>query len=105
MTVASFVAAQRTEHDVPHAVSCRALDLSESWLYQWLDRGPSRRELRRRVPLGRAASALGPAGLAWTPQGNERTACFRGLRGFEWVEVRTMSRDHHCEVTAGGTRR
>jgi hypothetical protein len=35
MTVASFVAAQRTEHDVPHAVSCRALDVSESWLYKW----------------------------------------------------------------------
>lgn len=48
MTVASFVAAQRTEHDVPHAVSCRALDVSESWLYKWLNRGPSRQELRRR---------------------------------------------------------
>ena len=31
MTVASFVAAQRTDHGVPHAVACRALDVSESW--------------------------------------------------------------------------
>lgn len=48
MSVASFVAAQRTEYDVPHAVSCRALGLSESWLYKWLSRGPSSQELRRR---------------------------------------------------------
>lgn len=48
MSVALFVAAQRTEYDVPHAVSCRALDLSESWLYKWLSRGPSDQELRRR---------------------------------------------------------
>jgi len=48
MSVASFVAAQRTEFGVPHAVSCRALDLSESWLYRWLGRGPSTSELRRR---------------------------------------------------------
>jgi putative transposase len=47
MTVASFVAAQRTEHGVPHAVSCRALDVSESWFYKWLDRQPSPRQVRR----------------------------------------------------------
>jgi len=47
MTVASFVASQRTEFGVPHAVSCRALDVSESWLYKWLSRGPSPQELRR----------------------------------------------------------
>ena len=35
MSVASFVAAQRTEHDVPHALTCRALELSESWFYKW----------------------------------------------------------------------
>ena len=31
MTVASFVAAQRTDHGVPHALCCRALGFSESW--------------------------------------------------------------------------
>lgn len=55
MTVASFIASQRTEHDVPHAVSCRALDVSESWLYKWLDRGPSDRE-RRRAALDAAVA-------------------------------------------------
>ena len=47
MTVASFIASQRTDHGVPHAVCCRALEVSESWLYKWLGRGPSDRELRR----------------------------------------------------------
>ena len=33
MTVASFIASQRTEHGVPHAVSCRALEVPESTFY------------------------------------------------------------------------
>jgi putative transposase len=47
MTVASFVAAQRTEHDVPHVTSCRALGVSPSWFYKWRTRGPTRRQQRR----------------------------------------------------------
>jgi len=47
MTVASFVAAQRTVHGVPHATACRALDLKESWFYKWRDRPPTRRQTRR----------------------------------------------------------
>ena len=38
MTVASFVAAQRTEHGVPHVISCRALGVSPSWFYKWRNR-------------------------------------------------------------------
>ncbi|SCL16993.1 IS3 family transposase [Micromonospora inyonensis] len=47
MTVARFVAAQRTEHAVPHAVTCRALGLSQSWFYKWRDRRPTARQARR----------------------------------------------------------
>ena len=47
MTVASFVAAQRTDHGVPQAVSCRALEISESWFYKWRQRGPTPRQARR----------------------------------------------------------
>ncbi|MGC1210143.1 MAG: IS3 family transposase [Micromonospora sp.] len=47
MTVAGFVAAQRTEHAVPHAVTCRALGLSQSWFYKWRDRQPTTRQTRR----------------------------------------------------------
>ena len=47
MTVASFIASQRAKHAVPHVISCRALDVSESWFYKWKDRPPTKRALRR----------------------------------------------------------
>lgn len=47
MSVASFVAAQRTDHGVPHAFTCRALEISESWFYKWRDRPPTPRGERR----------------------------------------------------------
>ena len=47
MTVASFIAAQRAEHGVPHAVACRALQMPESTFYKWWDRPPSPRQVRR----------------------------------------------------------
>jgi putative transposase len=33
--VAALIAAQREEHQVPHAVACRALGVSRSWFYKW----------------------------------------------------------------------
>jgi putative transposase len=47
VSVASFVAAQRTDHGVPHAVSCRALGVSESWFYKWRNRRLTVRQQRR----------------------------------------------------------
>jgi HTH-like domain/Integrase core domain len=47
VSVASFVAAQRTEHGVPHAFCCRVLGISESWFYKWRDRPPTPRQRRR----------------------------------------------------------
>jgi len=47
VSVAGFIATQRTEHGVPHAVSCRALDVTESWFYKWHDRPPTARQARR----------------------------------------------------------
>jgi len=40
VTVAAFIADQRTSHAVPHAVACRALEVSESWFYKWAARPP-----------------------------------------------------------------
>lgn len=56
MTVASFIAAQRTDHGVPHAVSCRALDVPESTFYKWRDRRPTPRQ-RRQGDLDAAVKA------------------------------------------------
>ena len=47
MSVVSHIAAQRTNHGVPHAVSCRLLGVSESWFYKWRSRRPTATERRR----------------------------------------------------------
>jgi putative transposase len=33
--MAAFIAAQRTEYQIPCAVSCRALGVSQAWFYKW----------------------------------------------------------------------
>jgi putative transposase len=47
VSVAAFIGSQRTEHAVPHTLSCRALGLSESWFYKWRDRPSTPRQVRR----------------------------------------------------------
>jgi len=47
MTVASFIAAQRTAHGVPHAAACRALEVPESTFYKWRNRPPTAGQARR----------------------------------------------------------
>ncbi len=56
MSVASFIASQRTDHGVSHARCCRWLGLSESWFYKWHDREPTARQ-RRRAELDAAVRA------------------------------------------------
>jgi putative transposase len=56
MSVASFVASQRTDHGVPHAKCCRWLGVSPSWFYKWRDRQPTVRQ-RRRAELDAAVKA------------------------------------------------
>jgi len=45
--VAAFIAAQRADHGIPYAVSCRALGVSEGWFYKWKDGDRSPRRTRR----------------------------------------------------------
>jgi hypothetical protein len=48
--VAALIAAQRDEHQVPHAVACRALGVSRSWFYKWKGGAlPPRAQRRRRL--------------------------------------------------------
>ena len=43
----AFIASQRESRGIPHAVSCRALEVSESWFYKWKDGDHSARRARR----------------------------------------------------------
>jgi len=47
LTVATFIAAQRTDHGVPHATACRALEIPESTFYKWWNRPPTPRQTHR----------------------------------------------------------
>jgi putative transposase len=54
--VAGFIVAQRDLHGIPHATSCRALGVSQAWLYEWRHGDPSPRHARRarlKVEIGR----------------------------------------------------
>jgi putative transposase len=45
--VAAFIAAQRAQHRIPHALSCRVLEVSESWFYQQKTARPGPQARRR----------------------------------------------------------
>ena len=47
--MAAFIAAQRAQHGVPHAVACRALGVSPGWFYKWRRGDLSLRRARRRA--------------------------------------------------------
>jgi len=47
--VAEFIATQRAEFGVPHAVACRALGVSQAWFYKWCHGDGSPRRARRRA--------------------------------------------------------
>jgi len=47
VSVARFIADQRTVYRVPHALTCAMLGVSVSWFYKWLHREPTDRERHR----------------------------------------------------------
>ena len=47
MSVARFIADQRTMYRVPHVVCCAILGVSVSWFYKWVHREPTPSEVRR----------------------------------------------------------
>ncbi|MGH3971321.1 MAG: IS3 family transposase, partial [Mycobacterium sp.] len=49
MNLATVIATQRVEHHIPHAVSCRALGVSQAWFYKWRHGDGSPRRKRRKA--------------------------------------------------------
>jgi transposase InsO family protein len=47
--MAGFIAAQRAEYGVPHALACWALGVSQAWFYKWRHGDGSPRRARRRA--------------------------------------------------------
>ena len=47
MSVASFIADQRTLCRVPHTITCLLLGVSLAWFYKWRDRPVTPRQQRR----------------------------------------------------------
>jgi putative transposase len=47
VSVAGFIVTQRAEHGIPHATSCRALEVSQAWFYKWCRGDPSPQHARR----------------------------------------------------------
>ena len=45
--MAALIAAQRVQHRIPQAVSCRALGVSQSWFYRWKAARPGPQAQRR----------------------------------------------------------
>jgi transposase InsO family protein len=71
VSLAAFIADQRTSHHVPHAVTCRALTVSESWFYKWnhRQRQPTPSEQRRAELDAAVAEAFEAAhGLHGSPR-------------------------------------
>jgi putative transposase len=84
VSLAAFIADQRTSHDVPHAVACRALTVSESWFYKWNSRQhqqtPTSAEQRRAEVDAAVAEAFETAhGLHGSPR------IHADLRAAGWV--------------------
>jgi putative transposase len=57
VSVARFIADQRTNYRVPHTITCLLLGVSLSWFYKWRGRPPTPRQ-QRRADLDAAVAAM-----------------------------------------------
>jgi putative transposase len=97
MSLAAFIASQRTEHRVPHAVACRALDVSESWLYKWRDRQPTPAQQRRAALDAKVREIFDDSGGNPGTYGSPRVHAElrdQGWRVTEKTVAASMSRQH-----------
>ena len=119
VAVAGLIAAQRDEHGIPAAVSCRALGVSRSWFYKWKDGdrsppagAPGAAEGRGQAAVRRApgqvrvaADHRGPAGGGLDGQQEHRRGA--DARAWAWPPGGRSSRKgaRPGRARAGGGRR
>jgi putative transposase len=65
VSVARFIADQRTFHRVPHAFCCAILGVSQSWFYKWLHRPAAPRQRRRAVLDVKVAQLFAASGRTY----------------------------------------
>ena len=87
MSVAEFIACQRAEYRVPHALTCRVLGVSESWFYKWHDRPPTSRQQRREELAERIGKIFAESGGTY---GSPRVADDLWAEGWR-VSVNTVA--------------
>jgi putative transposase len=80
VSLAAFIADQPSSHDVPQALSCRALGVSESWFYKWHDRAPTSAQQRRAAVDAAVEQAFTASGVATGHRGSTPIYSRRGGR-------------------------
>jgi hypothetical protein len=65
VSVARFIADQRTFYRVPHVLTCRVLAVSPSWFYKWRDRRPTARQGRRALLDEAVREAFAASGASY----------------------------------------
>jgi len=78
--VAVFIAAQRADHGVPQAVSCRTLGVSQSWFCKWAGGQLPPRAARRQRLKAEVARLFGLHEASAGPRGSPLTSKTRGGR-------------------------
>jgi transposase len=102
MTVASFIVSQRTEHGVPHALCCRALDVPSSTFYKWRDHQPTPRQARRASLDEAVRVSFDDSGGTPGTYGSPRVWKDRGEAVEGSLDVHRRPRDGgHCHGAAG----
>ena len=97
MSVARFIADQRTSYRVPHTLTCLLLGVSLAWFYKWRDRPVTPRQ-RRRATLDAAVAAMfdDAKGLHGSPR------LHADLRADGWQVSKKTVADSMRRLGAGG---
>jgi len=88
VSVADFIADQKTSHAVPVTVACRALEKSTSWFYKWRGRPGTARGVRRTVLATRITELFDASGKTY---GSPRITLDLRAEGWQ-VSVNTVAR-------------